>query len=104
MDVRCALQARAHTPVACVLNHSPGRLSVIIALDVDDVVADLHPAWVEAINRAYGTKWTVEDMQEWDFYKAWGLTDSQVYAVLTPELYGKVKPCEGALEVVEALR
>lgn len=75
-----------------------------IGIDVDDVVADLHPVWIARLNKVHGKQHTVEDITQWHFAKDLGYTENEVYAQLVPELYDDVQPCEGALEVVNDLR
>lgn len=76
---------------------------MIIACDVDDVVADLIPAWLLANNQKYGDQTTPEMVTRWrvaDFSSA----GEAVYALLTPELYDTVELVPGAQEGIQNLR
>lgn len=75
-----------------------------IGIDVDDVVADLHTAWLARYNQAHGTLWTPEDMTQWDFENDLGCTTEELAKFLTPDIYHVVKPIHGAYAAVEALR
>lgn len=75
-----------------------------IGLDVDDVIADLHPVWIDKINETYGTTHSPDDIVQWNFAADLGLTNDQIYKCLVPELYKDVQPCPGALDVVNELR
>ena len=80
---------------------------MIIAVDVDDVCADLLGEWLNRINRDYQylqPKRTREDVTQWDMS---GLVPDgeNVYQYLQePDLYDHVRPIPGALQAVLALR
>jgi len=79
---------------------------LIIACDVDGVVADLMPVWLVKYSVDYGHTLTPDDIVEWDisqFVKPeCGLS---IYDYLQdPQLYDDVLPIKGAYEGVEALR
>src|SRR3954467_13529909 len=80
-----------------------------IALDVDDVLADLLTAWVAKLSKLYqpeneNHRWTPDDLTQWEFAADLGLTEEQVMDALTDNLYNDVLPHAGALSVVNALR
>lgn len=75
-----------------------------IGVDVDDVVADLHTAWLARYNKAHDTMWTPDDMTQWDFENDLGCTSEELAKFLTPDIYRVVKPIPGAYATVEALR
>lgn len=53
-----------------------------IALDVDGVLADLMPAWLERTNPGRLVPITVADMDRWDFWAKFGIRNSQFYEEL----------------------
>lgn len=80
-----------------------------IALDVDDVLADLLTTWIAKLSRLHQPptdtyRWCPEDLTQWDFAADLGLTDAQLMEALTDDLYNEVLPHAGALSVVNALR
>lgn len=75
-----------------------------IGIDVDDVVAALMPEWLRSYNAEYNTSWTPEDLTCWEFGKDLGCDDEVLQKHLVPELYQTVKPCDGALYTVKAIR
>lgn len=78
---------------------------MIIAFDVDDVLADLVPAWLNRYNKKYKDDLTTFQLTEWDvtrFVKE--DCGKKIYDFLTPDLYNDVKPIPGALEAVENAR
>lgn len=80
-----------------------GKLTV--AVDVDETVADLLPAWLEMYNDDYGDSLRVTDITGWDLTKfVKPECGNKIYTYLTPELYNMVDPIPGALEGVEYLR
>src|SRR4051812_48934766 len=85
------------------------RRVVKIALDVDDVLADLLTAWVGKLSRLHQPpsdthRWTPDDLTQWEFAADLGLTEAQVMEALTDDLYNDVQPHAGALVVVNTLR
>lgn len=80
--------------------------SNLLAIDVDGVVADLHPVWISLYNRDYNDTLTLND---------W--TDTHIENIVKPEcgqkifeyikdpsIYDEVKPIFGALEKINSLR
>lgn len=78
---------------------------MIVLLDMDDVLDDLLPAWVNWLNEKHGQSVSVEDITQWDMPAAYPeLTGEQVYAPLeTEEFWQTVLPKEGAVEGVRKL-
>ena len=78
---------------------------MIVLLDMDDVLDDLLPAWVNWLNEKHGQSVSVEDITQWDMPAAYPeLTGEQVYAPLeTEEFWKTVPPKEGAVEGVRKL-
>ncbi len=79
---------------------------MIIAFDVDGVLADLVTAWLDRYNLDWGDSLTSEDIKAWDVHlfvkpECW----NKIYDYIEdPTIYDDVKPYEGALEAVEAIR
>jgi len=79
---------------------------MIIACDADGVTCNLHDPWYGRYNRDYNDNLTSERVKSWDIHKyvkpECGL---KIYDYLhEPDLYAEVRPIEGALEGVQALR
>jgi len=79
---------------------------MIIAVDVDGVIADLHEAWLTRYNRDYNDTLRPEDINQWDiepFVKP--ECGNKIFSYLSlPDLYKDVKVVPGALEGVAQLR
>jgi 5'-nucleotidase len=77
----------------------------IIALDVDEVLADLYTAWLNRYNAAYSDDLCPCDMDGWDMVsQVKPECGERIYDFLTPDIYDEVKPFHGALETVTKLR
>jgi 5'(3')-deoxyribonucleotidase len=79
----------------------------LMGVDVDGVLADLHPAWLEMYNRDFDDNKTAADMREWDItktIKAACSAEKMISYLSHPDLYKKVKPVEGALVGVNRLK
>lgn len=75
--------------------------SACIGIDIDDVLADLIPAWVRRINVGEGTSFQPEDVKSWEFWDDFGLTKEKLFSYLTPDIYdSEVAPIEGAVQAV----
>ena len=79
---------------------------MIIACDVDEVVADLRTEWLLRYNRDWNDNLTLERITTWDFHTLVNpLCGKGIYEYLSaPDLYECVQPIPGAVEGVEALR
>lgn len=79
---------------------------MIVACDVDGVVADLLPEWLRRYNRDYGDDLTPERITDWgiDRFVKPECGDLIMRYLCDATLYGRVAPVEGALWGVEALR
>lgn len=77
-----------------------------IGIDVDDVVADLLTAWLEKISAAVGKvpAWTPDDITQWEFWNDLGLDSEVIWNALTPDIYERVRPHDGAAWAMEELR
>lgn len=76
-----------------------------ILVDMDDVLEQLVPAWVQYINDRYGTSARPEDVTKWNMALAFPtLTREQVYgAGLDDALWDYVQPMPGADEALRSL-
>ena len=78
---------------------------MVIAVDIDDVCADLISAWLKAIKREFSVSLERKDIQSWAINEYVPKeVGNKVYDLLTAEMYLEVEPIEGALYGVEALR
>jgi 5'(3')-deoxyribonucleotidase len=76
---------------------------VRIGIDVDGVVADNHTAWLTRFNKLYSTKWTPDDLTQWEMWLDLGCKPEQLFELWTPDIYNDILPYPGALEAVKAL-
>jgi 5'-nucleotidase len=78
----------------------------IIAMDVDDICAQLMVEWLARYNKDYGDNLKIKDITDWDisrFVKP--ECGNRIFRYLQdPSLYDNVKPTEGAVEGVAELR
>ena len=67
---------------------------MIIAVDMDDTLVGLLPAWVEYLNKQYNLKVRVEDIKQWDMRKSFPtLNDKEIYGPLeTDDFWDSVVP------------
>lgn len=79
---------------------------MIIALDQDGPIADLHTAWYRRYNKDYDDNLTLEKVTHWDLHKfVKPECGTKIYDYLSqPDLYEEVQPVEGAKEGIEFLR
>lgn len=79
---------------------------MIIACDVDDVVANLRAEWLSRYNRDWNDNLTEERITTWDFHTLVDpLCGKGIYEYLhAPDLYEHVQPIAGAVEGIDALR
>jgi 5'(3')-deoxyribonucleotidase len=77
---------------------------VIIGVDVDEVVAELHAPWVRWCNEVYGTN--IVNFHRWEIHEEYPEIGMDVYKFIRPWIYEgtTVKPIRGALEAVEKIR
>lgn len=78
----------------------------VLAIDVDGVVADLHPVWLARYNKDYNDNMTVEDWTEWNIENLVKPECGQKIFeyIREPNIYDEVKPIEGALEKIQDLK
>ena len=76
-----------------------------ILVDMDDVLEDLLPAWVEYLNCKYGCRVRLSDITGWDMRQFFPqLRYDELYGALFDDaLWSRVKPKRGAQEYVRRL-
>ena len=79
------------------------KLTVLV--DLDDTIESLLSAWVERLNRSFGTEVTPEEVTEWDISKSFPtLTREQVYSpLLCDDFWYSVMPINGASDALQQL-
>lgn len=79
---------------------------MIIAFDIDGVLADLHKAWLGMYNQDYGDDLTYDDLVIWNMDKlVKPECGVKIFNYLNnPSLYDHVLPIPGGIEVVSELR
>lgn len=81
---------------------------MLIASDIDDVLLDLIPAIIEFHNRRYGTNLTKEEFHSYSVGEVFGCSNweaiRRMHKFFETEEFRDVKPVEGAVEGVTALR
>lgn len=78
----------------------------IIALDIDDVVADLLPEWLRRYNHDFDDNLAPEDITEWDLTKFIKKEcGSRIFEYLDDaNLYDNVLPVDGAISSISKLK
>ena len=76
-----------------------------VLVDMDDTIENCTEAWVNYVNRRFGTDVKPESLRDWDVSKAFPtLTREQVYGVTFEEAFWlTVKPIDGAAEYMKKL-
>lgn len=78
---------------------------LIVGLDVDDVLLDLVPRWLEEYNEAYDDNLAKHDITAWEFWKfAKPGCGKHIYDFLEPKMYEQVEAIEGAAEFTRDIR
>lgn len=79
------------------------RLTVLV--DMDDTIESLLSAWVERLNRSFGTDVKPDEVSEWDISKSFPtLTKEQVYSpLLCDDFWYSVMPIDGASDALQQL-
>jgi 5'(3')-deoxyribonucleotidase len=78
---------------------------MIIAFDVDDVIADLVPVWLARYNVDYDDHLIANDITQWDIFRfVKPECGKKIYEYLTADLYNDVLPLPGSLEAVQHAR
>ena len=78
---------------------------MVIVTDLDDVLIQLLPRWIEVLNERYGYSVTKADIKQWSMEIPFeGLTPDQIYGPLhEAEFWASVKPCKGAQKYLKML-
>ena len=76
-----------------------------IFVDIDDTIVNTVSAWIKWLNADYGLDVKIEDVKEWDMYKAFPmLAKEDVYAPLFDEVFWEtVEAFSDAVGVLERL-
>lgn len=78
-----------------------------IAIDIDDVTADMVTALTKYNNEVYGTKLTLADHNDYDLAKVWqcpaDIAVERVYTFYRSERMNDLQPIEGAIEGINKL-
>jgi 5'(3')-deoxyribonucleotidase len=79
---------------------------LIVGVDIDDVVAELVPAWQARYNKRYNDSVTPQDWSIWDITtRVKPECGAKIYDILRePDLYNDVHPTDGALDGVNEIR
>ena len=78
---------------------------LIVGLDVDDVLLDLVPRWLEEYNEQYDDNLKPSDITAWEFYQfTKPECGKRIYSFLRPTMYDHVEPIPGAAEFVQDIR
>jgi len=74
---------------------------LVIAFDIDGVLANIHLEWLRRYNRDYKDNLQVEDIKNWDMTQ-FVVSDcgKDIYKYLTPNLYQNTPVFEGAVDCV----
>jgi 5'-nucleotidase len=78
--------------------------SLVVALDMDEVVADLLSEWLRRYNRDYNDTLTLNDIQGWDLTNQTKAGKNFYNYLEQDDLYEDVRPIAGALHTVDAIR
>lgn len=82
---------------------------VVLGVDLDGTLADLHGVWIDRYNLTHSPKLSREGWKDFFHYDL-SLTGDQkpnmekVLGMLHPDMYEETKPFDGAREVIRALR
>jgi 5'(3')-deoxyribonucleotidase len=78
----------------------------VIGVDIDGVVADINPVWLDFYNTEYDDNLKIEDITAWNiaqFTKP--ACGKKMYDILAyPDFYKTVKPVQGAIEGIKRLQ
>lgn len=78
---------------------------MIIAVDMDDTMVGLLPAWVNHLNKTHGLNVKAEEIRQWDMRKSFPtLNDKEIYGPLeTDDFWDSVVPLPYARTYLEKL-
>ena len=83
-----------------------------LAFDLDDILIDLIPAWLNTLNERYGTNKKPEDIKSWsisaffmdDINKGLLVKDDIYKPLKEDDFWKSVKPIEDMIDIVKALK
>jgi uncharacterized HAD superfamily protein len=52
-----------------------------IAVDIDGVLLDIMVEYCKIFNKRYGTNYIKKDVTDWEFFKDWGISEEEAFAV-----------------------
>ena len=74
---------------------------MIIAIDIDGTLLDIHSVWLEKYNRISGDDMQVKDITKYYFYDLVKPAYQNVIGSMrTPDLYDRVRPVSGSIEAI----
>lgn len=81
-------------------------MTKIVAVDVDNTIADLYEEWLKRYNKDYNDKLSPKDLMQWDLTRAvkQECGDKIFDYLLQPDLYECVKPIKDAHAGINELR
>jgi 5'(3')-deoxyribonucleotidase len=74
-----------------------------LGIDVDEVVAQLHEAWLARYNAEYHEDITPDHIMGWDIHE-YCLEENRIYDFLTPGIYSEITPFPGSVVSLEIIR
>jgi len=81
---------------------------MIIAIDVDDVLADFFDQLIRFHNKNYDTSFIKEDFVTYDVWDIWGGTRQEaidkMHEFFRSEYFEEIKPIEGSLRAIKELK
>ena len=83
-----------------------GKEDIRILVDMDDVIENLSVAWIDFLNRKYGTSVDRESVRDWDMMLSFPtIPESELYGALEEEaLWNTVTPKKDASKYLKRLR
>jgi len=76
-----------------------------IAFDIDGFLANTHLPWLWDYNKEYNDTLTIGQITQWDMSQlVKPECGKKIYSYLTPELFDRVPPFSGALDMVKEAR
>lgn len=83
--------------------------SAILAVDIDDVLAQFMPALIRFHNDSYGSQLTMDDFHSYDFHRVWGGSPSECQDKMdaffdSHYFVDGIEPMQGSRDTLEALK
>lgn len=76
---------------------------MIIALDMDGPIVNLHEHWLKLYNKDYNDNLTYEQINDWDIRKFVKCPDKIFNYLTEPNFFYEAEPVDGAIEAVKEL-